>query len=154
MKLFVSAIAAFAFSAVAHASPAVGDAANFAGTWGDATVTQNVTFTAFDQASNSFKQSTTTAISGQPTATQEDMVKMEDTASDAALQDIVTNCVSYGYVAETITVPAGSFPTCKLPMEAGGFVWIGVVPFAVIKFDTVSDGKPLLLELTSFTRGS
>jgi hypothetical protein len=154
VKVIVSALAALAFSAVAHATPAVGDIANYAGNWGTDAVTQTVSFTAFDQATNSFKQSTTTTIGTQAPASQEDVVKMEDTASDAALQDIVTNCANYGYVPETITVPAGTYPTCKIALEQGGFVYVGVVPFAVIKFDTTQDGKPLVLELQSFTRGS
>ncbi len=154
VKVIVSALAALAFSSVAYASPAVGDAVNFSGTWGAEAVTQAISFTSFDQASNTFKQMTTTTIGTAAPASQEDTVKFEDTASDAALQDLVTNCATYGYVPETITVPAGQFPSCKIAMEAGGFVWIGVVPFAVLKFDTVSDGKPLVLELMSFVRGS
>lgn len=153
VKYAFLALAFVGFASAAHASPAVGDSATFNGNWGADAVAQTMTFTSFDQATNSFKQMTTTTIGAQAPASQEDAVKMEDTASDAALQDLVTNCAAYGYTPESITVPAGTFASCKLPMEAGGFVWLGVVPFAVLKFDTVSDGKPLVLTLTTFTRG-
>lgn len=154
MKFVISALAFVGFASAAHAMPAVGDSATFNGNWGADAVSQTMTYVSFDQATNTFKQSTTTTIGAQAPQTQEDAVKMEDTASDAQLQDLVTNCAAYGYTPETVTVPAGTFASCKLPMEGGGFAWLAVVPFAAVKFEATAEGKPLVLTLTSFTRGS
>jgi hypothetical protein len=150
---FVLSALVLAFASAANAAPAVGDSATFSGTWGADTLTQTTAFTAFNASTQQFTQATTTTVGKEAPVSGEELVNLADTASDAAMQDIVTNCANYGGAAESVTTVAGTFPTCKLAMEGGGFVWIGVVPFAVVRFDTIADGKPLKLDLTGFTNG-
>jgi hypothetical protein len=154
MKLFISALAAVAFASAAHATPAVGDQVVFRGTWGTDPIEQKLAFTEFNASTKQFKQTTVTTVSSATPASQEDLVNFDSTASDAALQEIVTKCASLGGVAETVTVPAGAFPTCKKSLSSGGFVHLGVVPFGVVRMETSVDGKALVMELVSVTRGT
>lgn len=150
MKMFV-VLSSLVFAAVAQATPAVGDKVSFSGTWGSDAVSQTLAFVAFN--GTEYKKVTTTKIGVNAAQTAEEWVNKDDTASDAALQDIVTNCANYGGKPETITVPAGTFPTCKAPMQSGGTMNIGVVPFAIVRVDTFVDGKALTMTLGSFARG-
>ena len=41
-------------------------------------------------------------------------------------------------VMENVTTPAGTFSTCKMPVD-GGFMWIGGVPSGIVKADFTND---------------
>lgn len=69
-----------------------------------------------------------------------------DMPTQKEILSVVKNCVQDAGVKETITVPAGTFETCKFSNDSGGFTWVGDVPFSMIKVDTTS----LKLELVKF----
>ena len=110
-------------------------------------------FGEFNQATAQFKKFTWTQIGSDAPGTAEEWVNQNDCASDAALQDIVNRCAAYGGVSEFLQVPAGNFNTCRLPLQQGGTVNVGVVPFAVVRIQTDVQGKPLVASLTAVTRG-
>ena len=152
MKLFL-AISALVFSINTYAAPAVGDAVYFTGTWGSDSITQHISFTGFDSASQQFTQVTTTTIGSAAPATQTDLVAYNDTASDAALTEIINTCTARSGTPETITVPAGTFRTCKM-LLSGNWFWIAEVPFAVARVEATIDGKALVAVLSGVSRGS
>lgn len=82
-------------------------------------------------------------------------------------QEIMTNCVTRGGVMEEITVPAGTYNTCKMTKtgdDKGGHhgddgdsvtMWWGDVPFGLVKvMKTDGDsGKVKTMELSTVTLG-
>lgn len=81
---------------------------------------------------------------------------------------IQTNCVAKGGVLEDVTVPAGTFSTCKFTKTDEDFMpmgkhddddgtmtmWWGDVPFGVVKATYVSEsGKTKTIELSTVTLG-
>ena len=153
MKLLLSALL-FVGASAAQASPAVNDQAVFQGTWDGKAVYQAVTYTAYNAATRQFTRNIVTKIGDDAPVAADQYDNYDDTSSDAAMQYMVTNCVSvYKGTSEMVSVPAGTFPTCKMALQQGGFVWVGVVPFAVVKIETPVDGKPLSAWLISFNRG-
>ena len=55
-------------------------------------------------------------------------------AEDGAV--VLANCVDQGGTLETITVPAGTFDTCKFILDdakSKGAIWVGAVPFGWVK---------------------
>lgn len=153
MKVVLSIIASLMLAAAAHATPAVGDQVAFQGTWGGQAVQQGLAITEFNAGARQYKKYTVTKIGEAAPQSQEEWVNADDMASDAALSAIVANCPQYNGVAQQIQVPAGNFQTCRLALEQGGYVWIGQVPFAVVRIETPVQGQTLTAVLTGFTRG-
>lgn len=154
MKQLLPVLATFILTSAAHAFPAVGDIATFRGTWGEEPIEQTMTYTAFDASSRQFTKLTTTTVGTNPTVSLETIVEFNDSASEEALQSIVTNCDQVNGTNESLAVPAGTFDTCKVATNGGGFVFLGVVPFGVVRMDTVADGKDLKVDLVSSVRGN
>ena len=68
---------------------------------------------------------------------------VSDMPSKKEVLSVLKNCIQYSGLKEQITVPAGTFDTCKFANELGGFTWIGDVPFSMVKVVT----SDLTLEL-------
>lgn len=153
MKLFVSVlVAAFALANSAFAAPAVGDQVSFQGTWGAEAIYQHLAYVEFNKATNQFKKRTTTKIGASNAVSQDDWEDFKDTASDAALTEIVNNCAARGGEFQMISVPAGQFRTCKM-LLSGNWFWIAEVPFGVARVEATIQNKPLVAVLTGFARG-
>ena len=153
MKRLLAIIASFVFASSAMASPAVGDAVSFQGTWGSESVDQNITFFAWNPSTRQFSQRTTTKIGANAPATEDKLVDFNDTASDAALTEIVNNCAARGGEPQMIQVPAGQFRTCKMLLQ-GNWFWIAEVPFGVARVEAMIQGKQLVAVLTGVARGT
>ncbi len=65
---------------------------------------------------------------------QEAEVGRDQFVSTERIQKLVDFCVAVG-AAVTLTTPAGVFPACVQPMENGGRMAFGVVPFGIIMSD-------------------
>ncbi|MNJ92555.1 hypothetical protein D3C87_102280 [compost metagenome] len=92
------------------------------------------------------------------TTTEVDDVDDEDMMTPEKVQKVLTECVAKGGTLEDLTVPAGTISTCHMKMtceEDSKEVWIGDVPFGVVKMikHDMEDGKHKMLELQSFTLG-
>lgn len=153
MKLILSALALLAYSTAALAAPAVGDAVSFQGTWGSEAVYQHLTYFAWNPSTRQFSKRTTTKIGTNAPATQDELVNFNDAASDAALSAIVNNCAARGGEFQTISVPAGTFRTCKMLIQ-GNWYWIAEVPFGVARVEAVIQRKQLVAVLTGVARGT
>ncbi len=156
MKLMIAALALTAFSTLAQAMPAVGDFAAFDGT----TVTsqgQQIAFhteialTQFDASQNAYlQQSVTTAPGIQPIQEQK-WVNANELLSDATVQQILASCAQQGGVSETVTVPAGTFNTCKITDSSDGSMYnVSQVPFGIVKATSTQTN----MSLVSFRTGT
>lgn len=155
-NLLVLSLALSSLSAMA--TPKVGDYALF-----DAVMTQNlkpVSFllsmelTAYDAAQKKYQQKQVITVNGKAQE-QSDWVAVDDLTSDAAIDSLLSDCVNQGGKAESITVATASIPTCAFPQDTAdekGTVWVGKVPFGLVKIDTVykADNRHLVATLKSF----
>lgn len=157
MKL-MTFLAALAFTTVASAFPAVQDRAEFKGVFqggggGSIDFLQSLEITGFDASSNIYTVRSTLTARGQNQA-QEIQVAKDDLLDRARVQMVIANCPMAGGTAETLTVPAGTFQTCKIPQERGGEVWIAEVPFGIAKQVSVDEEMNVItVELTAFVNG-
>ncbi|HEY8279907.1 MAG TPA: hypothetical protein VIH99_09800 [Bdellovibrionota bacterium] len=144
----------------ASAMPNVGDQAVY-----DVTSTQGGQSTKFayvmeivsyDAAANKFLQQNKYQIPGQPERVETEWKDASEYVSDATVDDVLANCRDYGGTPQTIKVPAGTFPTCKLPvsdqkrLQIAGSMWVAKVSFGIARSDTTENGQHTLVELRSF----
>jgi len=152
--LFVTAAASLAF-----AYPSVKDQAVFKGTYqggagGSIDFVQALELTALNEATGMFTLTSTINVNGR-TQSEEAQVSKGDLPDSAKIQDIMTNCASYGGEAVEITVPAGTFTACYGQDDKQGETWISDVPFGIVKqisFD--EDQNKMVIELQSFRSGN
>lgn len=145
---------------VAEATPVIGDKAAFAVTLtsGAQKVNGRVTFelTAYDKATETWTQVSTTEVSGQ-TQTQQDKIATADLLTDATIDSVLANCAAQNGKEETLTTPAGEFKACAVPInnnEGTGTVWISKVPFGYSKWvATRTDGTVIEGILESYKAG-
>jgi hypothetical protein len=145
----------------AFAAPKVGDQAymegSFVGTGGNATLKLTTTQTVLAYAMNTdvftVRQEQTV---GGDTATPRDVsVKGEDMLTEEVSAMIVAQCESAKIgTIDKIEVKAGKFTTCKVKQGDKDTLWIGAIPFGVVKLQNVSGTGVVDLELYSYVRGA
>lgn len=161
MKAAWTMLPAFLMTATAFAMPNVGDDAVF-----DATITSGTqsyqgtaefSLTSYDASTDQFNQHTVQTIGGS-TQANDALVDHLAFITDAQATDAVASCAHYGGTAATVTVPAGTFATCAIPVQNPGQTgtsWIAPVAFGVVKQDvTNSDGSHVVLSLRTSTMGA
>ena len=141
-SIFVLSILCICLSAFAN-EPKVGDQAVLNGKYQGEVIALKLELTAYDADANSYTQTLTISNNGQ-TSSQSETVKNEDLSSSETLQYVVDNCSQFDGTPETITVPAGTFATCKMNEDDDTVVNIGVVPFGVVKV-IAKDGSYVLV---------
>jgi hypothetical protein len=144
MKLMIATLALSftaltTFSTLAQAMPAVGDTASFDGT----TVTSQgqaiafhtvIALAQFDASQNAYLQVSTTTAPGIQPSVQQKWVAAADMINDATVQAILSQCASQGGISETVVVPAGTFPTCRITDSSDGSIYnVGAVSFGIVK---------------------
>jgi len=146
-------VATFLCCAVASAMPKVGDYVNLSLTLNNAPVgTLEEELIQFDSGKNQYLQQNTQTLSGKRDVTQ----TWTDGVSDAQIAGIMSACANYGGVIQNITEPAGAFVTCALPVYSNGSVgtmWVGAVPFGVVKLDITNGGNHVIGDLAGFRLG-
>lgn len=147
MKI-ISILATLLASTVASAFPAVGDSVRYQVLVFGIPLTQDISLTAFNAETRQFTKLTVSTQQGQPPSSTEEQVDADSIPSDAQIEQVLLHCEHQGGMREKITVAAGTFDTCKSPIEGGGFAWVGAVPFALVKAESQWN-----FELTAFTRG-
>jgi hypothetical protein len=146
---------------LAEATPARGDRSvfNVKLSKGTQITTGKLTFelTSYDKSTDQWVQTSTTDLNGQK-QTKTETVATSDLLDDATIDSIITNCVARGGKTETITSPAGSFPSCAVPInnsKTSGTVWVAKVPFGYCKWIlSRSDGLTVDSLLESFVAGT
>lgn len=153
--VFVSALASFS----ALAAPKVGDTATMTGTFvgsglnAPASSTQKIL--SHNPNSGIFGVEQTTALADR-SQTQQKNVAEDDLMSEEMAAQIVEMCeaASIGR-RERVTTRAGSFETCRATAQDGATtIWIGSVPFGMVKLKIVDQNGEWNLSLDSFVRGN
>lgn len=164
MRKAALTIAAFLVTAEAFAFPAVGDKNVYVGTYtgsegGELAFTQILELAGYSPKTRTFKLANTFLVGAK------DKQKKQEQASDVAIdslqdeaktRDILENCDARGGETVTITVPAGTYESCKVQTDKGegAMVWIAAVPFGFVKeiyFD--ADGNRIDVELQTSVSG-
>ena len=152
---------AFFVSGTALAFPKVNDSANFdlAATLSSGQAFSGsfvLSLTEYNPSSKQFRQvqSLTVPAAGVD-QTSDQWMNESDLITNAQASAYVSQCASSNGTPETISVPAGTFNTCKTVVNndnSKGFAWIGVVPFGVVKQDLTDkeNGMHMILNLKSF----
>ncbi len=160
MKLLLTT-AALMFTVAAYATPKVGDTSEFALTMTQSGQTRVGSFltSIVSEAGDQMTVATTVHFDGQPDQHQEESRAKADLLTDEKINDALANCVQYGGALEALVVPAGTYPTCKLPSfddahKQNGSFWIGAVAFGIVKEEqTTADGTSYSLVLKTTKNG-
>lgn len=161
MKNMLITLATLVFATAAHAMPLVGDYANFdiVITNGTDNMTGSYEIALTGQNSAGFQMSTTVKLGNQPAQKDQQTVAATDLMDDATVASVLANCAAYGGALQQLAVAAGTFNTCAVPTQndagqTNGTVWIGQVPFAVVKqAQKRDDGLDMILSLKSYQNG-
>jgi len=140
-------------SSPAFAFPAVGDKVTYS--LDDGAVSGSITLelSAYDAATGNFSKLTVITV-GSTVSTTSTTLNRADLLSSDQVNSILTNCDLIGGQLEQVTVAAGTFQTCKVEQDDGGYMNLGAVAFGVVRGETVEeDGTRTLIELTSFVNG-
>lgn len=155
MKLFSALLVTLA-STAALAMPTVNDAANYDITLTSAGQTlkgtQDRVVTALDSATQLYTVKETVTLNGQ-TQVKEVKVTKDKLFSDAAAEQLMSSCSAQGGTVQQVTVAAGTLPACAIPYNdsgATGTIYVGKVPFAVIKMEISANGQTMTLALRSY----
>lgn len=139
--------------AVATAMPKIGDYSSMNVTLNSAAVgTVENELISFDAATNQFTERTTQTIAGNRSVSN----VTTSGVTDALIAQILATCSSQGGTLQTITEPAGTFNTCAAPVNSNGTVgtmWVGAVPFGIVKIDVTNSGSHIIEDLASFKLG-
>jgi hypothetical protein len=160
MKFIVGAVIVLS-SAAALATPAVGDYVKY-----DVQVTQGAQvvtgtlereLTGFDAGAQAYAEKQTTTVNGQ-VQTQESTVAASDLINDAGIANILNNCAAYGGSAGSVTVPAGTFNVCAVPVNNNSqraTYAVTTVPYGFVAADvvTVSNGAHTVATLDAYKAG-
>jgi hypothetical protein len=146
---------------MAHAMPTVGDEVIFSSvrvnTGAVTTGTFEMKLASFNTASGNWSEIQTTTENG-VAKTETEQVPNSALLTDSSVALLLTSCAGMGGALQTVTVPAGTFPTCAIPSNSDfskGTLWIakGVV-FGIVQEDfTQADGTHTVLQLVSQTAG-
>ncbi len=156
-KLFSAALVLL-FSSAAFAYPAIGDQAVMKGVLTqngvNADITLDRSIVSFDAINNSYSVVQTVNIDGQAQTTTS-VEKGDDLISQEQVGQILSFCAMFGGLSETLTVPAGTFATCKLQTkdendQPDGFAWVGDVAFGIVRVVSTKLGDEYFLDLESF----
>lgn len=162
----------------AFAIPNVGDDAVFNVAASDGahslTGTDEWNLVSFDQSSGNYDEKDTFTQTGAAPQVKDNKVAAKDILDSAAVNDELANCVAGGGQLATVTVPAGTFDTCAVPISSSaaqallsrirrhrplnasstGNVWVAAnIAFGMAKIDSTSQGVHIIYELASQQMG-
>lgn len=153
----------FALGCSAFAMPTVGDHAVYVGTdqkQGAAPVAGSVELEIKDHNTTNDQYLVRATITTKDQAPQvtDKWTESKNLLSDSKVQQALQFCSVIGGQKANLTVPAGTFDTCAVPVNdknRQGTVWVGQVPFGVVQADitTKSNGEHTVGSLSSFHAG-
>jgi hypothetical protein len=138
------------------AMPTVGDSASYdlVQTMSGQTVNYSITetLTGYDAANKQFSEASLATYNGQSSSTTK-VVLASKLLTDAQVTSYVAGCTGIGGVNETITVPAGTFNTCKVSSTQNGTtgtINVALVAFGIVRYESSdATGNHFLLTLTA-----
>lgn len=149
MKLFISSLVLFLAANAQASMPSVNDVSHLVGTYtsqGKTLPTDlKLSVLSFDAASQTYMVQQVYSLAGSVAQDEQKPTSAAEMISDAFINDVLTNCMSYGGTIEQITVAAGSFQTCRLTSNdssSSSITWVGYVPFGIVKAEIhAADGS-------------
>lgn len=157
MKTMTFVVATLA-SVVAFAYPSVKDSATFKGTYaaaagGSIDFTQTIEIVSFNASASQYTLKNTVVYNGQTNVQNAD-VAADQLLNNARVASILADCSQMGGTLESLTVPAGTFNTCKVPQERGSMIWVADAPFGFVKEIYIDEeGSRSEVEMISFAHG-
>jgi len=155
MKI-LSAFILSLFSIAAFAMPKVGDMAVYQGTFegsggGSMSFEQALTVKALTAAEATVES--TVLFDGQE-RTQEINLKYEELLNSKIIEYLLAKCQDEGGNIETLKVEAGEFQTCAIAQGARAKIWLGHVPFGIVKQIALDEDENVItLELKDYVFG-
>ncbi len=141
-------------SIVSFASPKVGDSVTFQGVFaggggGSIDFEQSMTITKMNATEIGLATSLT--VDGN-TDNQDGTMKIDEYLSTDMISLIMTHCTQEGGKIEMVEVVAGQFETCVFAQDEVQKVWIGQVPFGIVKQIMLDEMKNTIsVEVKSYT---
>lgn len=151
-------VAATLVSTLAFAYPALKDSSTFKGTYvaaagGTIDFTQTIEIVSYNAAASQYTLKNTVVYNGQSNVQNAD-VAADQFLTNAKVASILADCSKMGGTSESLTVPAGTFNTCKVPQERGSMIWVADAPFGFVKEIYIDEeGSRSEVELVSFVHG-
>ncbi len=144
--VFVSFIAL-----AAGAYPKIGDAVNLVGTYNNTPYSEAYSYVGNDPSTDLPRVKIDVIYDGEVFYSGEET--WDELFTPNHYQEVMKKCGSIdGTSKETITVTSGKFETCKIvDVEDGSIVWIGDVPFGVVKLIVERPGVEGYLELSKIS---
>jgi hypothetical protein len=159
MKLFSALLITLA-STVALAMPSINDSATYELTFSQGgnsvSGTQELIVTSYNESTKLYTVKSTTNINGQ-SQVKEQQVPVEKLMSDASAEKLMSTCSAQGGAVTQVTVPAGTLSVCSVPVnEQGttGTVYLGAVPFGLVKMDVSNATQSLQMVLKAYSKGN
>jgi hypothetical protein len=112
---------------------------------------QTLEITGYDAAKKEYTVTATETLLGR-SQTQDQKMSSDNMATPDAVKQMIASCSAIGGTPEKVTVPA--FDTCAVPQSNNGKLWVGDVPFGVVKLINVDQsGNRIEAQLTNVSRG-
>lgn len=152
MSILISSIVSLA----AVAMPKVGDLAVYDGLYegsggGSMPFEQTLLLTELSGPSAVVES---TLIFDEQSRQQKINLKTEQLLSSDVVEYVLSECATQGGALETVTVPAGQFETCAIAQGPVAKVWIGKVPFGIVKQVSLDEVENIItIELKDFVFG-
>lgn len=140
----------------AYSAPRVGDMISMTGTFTPVSGPQQSLesqqiILAYDSGSDRFTIQQTVTVNGVPTVTSDSIPSANIFAEERGAQ-VVAQCLQLGGLLETLSLPAGIFPTCRM-QNGSAALWIAQVPFGAVKIHSEDATGVTEMTLNSFGRG-
>lgn len=137
------------------ASPAIGDRASFSVTTNQSGVTkvgsEEWALVDFNPKTLQFKKRITTTQSDGTSQVQEMWIDSSSFYSNHFVTAQISHCEKSGGTSKNVSIPAGTFSSCGISLRsqnAPGTLWLGYVPFGVLKLET-NDSRGIVVKTLS-----
>lgn len=143
-------------SAVAFATPKVGDTATFQGLYegsGGGSMDFMQTLTVKAISADFVTVDSIIEFDGQARS-QEVQLKHDELLSNEVIEAVMTECEVHGGTLEVVSVPAGDIETCGIVQGPEAKIWLARVPFGIAKQIALDEVENIItLQLKSFQFG-
>ncbi|MGE3973919.1 MAG: hypothetical protein AB7F59_05260 [Bdellovibrionales bacterium] len=141
----------------AQAMPTIGDTAQYNYTIGAQKVAVTQKITAFNSGANTYNILISANVNGR-VINQNQSIEADKLITDAQVDAILADCAGNGGTPMMVTVPAGTYQTCKLVQndESGQPQTIYIadnVAFGYVKANGTAQGQTYMIDLVSSQMG-
>lgn len=115
---------------------------------------QELTLVSFDKKKSQYMMKSAIYLPNDTVKESQQAIASTDIKTTDQIQKLIVSCDTSGGSREVIEVAAGKFDTCHLHDENGNHIWLGDVPFNIVKqisFD--SDKNAIYMEVSLIQQG-